>query len=114
MIREEVHACLTDYFQVNVIHSEYGMTELLSQVYSKGGGKYTVPSSMRVILRDVNDPFSPSNRAQGGINLIDLANFHSCAFLETQDLGKFDDKGYLEVLGRFDHSEVRGCNLLVQ
>jgi phenylacetate-coenzyme A ligase PaaK-like adenylate-forming protein len=114
MIREEVHACLTDYFQVPQIHSEYGMTELLSQVYSKGGGKYTVPTCMRVVLRDVNDPFSPASRAQGGINLIDLANFHSCAFLETQDLGKFDEHGYLEVLGRFDHAELRGCNLLVQ
>lgn len=114
MIREEVHACLIDYFQVPQIHSEYGMTELLSQVYSKGGGKYTVPPCMRVVLRDVNDPFSPSTRAQGGINLIDLANFHSCAFLESQDLGKFDAQGHLEVLGRFDHSELRGCNLLVQ
>ena len=114
MIREEVHACLTDYFQVPQIHSEYGMTELLSQVYSKGGGKYTMPTCMRVVLRDVNDPFSLSSRAQGGINLIDLANFHSCAFLETQDLGKFDENGYLEVLGRFDHAELRGCNLLVQ
>ena len=114
MIREEVHACLQDYFQVEHIHSEYGMTELLSQVYSKGQGKFTVPPSMRVVLRDINDPFSPSSRAQGGINVIDLANFHSCAFVETQDIGKLDEEGVLEVLGRFDQSELRGCNLLVQ
>ena len=114
MIREEVHACLQDYFQVEHIHSEYGMTELLSQVYSKGQGKFTVPPSMRVVLRDINDPFSPSSRAQGGINVIDLANFHSCAFVETQDIGKLDEEGFLEVLGRFDQSELRGCNLLVQ
>ena len=114
MIREEVHACLQDYFQVEHIHSEYGMTELLSQVYSKGQGKFTVPPSMRVVLRDINDPFSPSSRAQGGINVIDLANFHSCAFVETQDIGKLDEEGLLEVLGRFDQSELRGCNLLVQ
>ena len=90
------------------------MTELLSQVYSKGQGKFTVPPSMRVVLRDINDPFSPSSRAQGGINVIDLANFHSCAFVETQDIGKLDEEGFLEVLGRFDQSELRGCNLLVQ
>ena len=114
MIREEVHACLQVYFQVEHIHSEYGMTELLSQVYSKGQGKFTVPPSMRVVLRDINDPFSPSSRAQGGINVIDLANFHSCAFVETQDIGKLDEEGFLEVLGRFDQSELRGCNLLVQ
>jgi len=114
MIREEVHDVLMSFFQVKAIHSEYGMTELLSQAYSKGQGKYTLPATMRVMLRDVNDPFSWSARSQGGINVIDLANFHSCAFLETQDLGRFDENGFLEVMGRFDHSEIRGCNLLVQ
>lgn len=114
MIRDEVHEQLCAYFKVDSIHSEYGMTELLSQVYSKGAGKFEVPSCMRVILRDINDPFSLASRSQGGINLIDLANFHSCAFIETQDLGKWDEKGFLEILGRFDHSELRGCNLLVQ
>ena len=69
---------------------------------------------MRVVLRDVNDPLTLSQRSQGGINVIDLANFHSCAFIETQDLGKYDENGMLEVLGRFDNSEIRGCNLLVQ
>ena len=114
MIREEVHQQLKAYFHVDEIHSEYGMTELLSQIYSKGNGKYKVPSCMRVVLRDLNDPWSLANRSQGGINLIELANFHSCAFIETQDIGKWDENGYLEVLGRFDHSELRGCNLLVQ
>jgi phenylacetate-coenzyme A ligase PaaK-like adenylate-forming protein len=114
MIREEVHDILKSFFHVNAIHSEYGMTELMSQAYSKGEGKYTLPCTMRVMLRDVNDPLSWSTRSQGGINVIDLANFHSCAFIETQDLGKFDENGFLEVLGRFDNSEIRGCNLLVQ
>ena len=114
MIREEVHDILKPFFGVEEIHSEYGMTELMSQAYSKGQGKYTLPDSMHVILRDVNDPLSLSQRSQGGINVIDLANFHSCAFIETQDLGRFDENGMLEVLGRFDNSEIRGCNLLVQ
>lgn len=114
MIREEVHDILKSFFKVKSIHSEYGMTELMSQAYSKGQGKYTLPGSMRVMLRDVNDPLSWSKRSHGGINVIDLANFHSCAFIETQDLGKFDENGFLEVLGRFDNSEIRGCNLLVQ
>lgn len=114
MIREEVHDILKPFFGVDVIHSEYGMTELMSQAYSKDQGKYILPISMRVMLRDVNDPLSISQRSQGGINIIDLANFHSCAFIETQDLGRFHENGMLEVLGRFDNSEIRGCNLLVQ
>jgi phenylacetate-coenzyme A ligase PaaK-like adenylate-forming protein len=114
MIREEVHDRLKSYFYKDQIHSEYGMTELMSQSYSKGDGKYTMPYSMRVILRDANDPLSISQKSQGGINIIDLANFHSCSFIETQDLGKIDADGKLEVLGRFDSSEIRGCNLLVQ
>lgn len=114
MIREEVHEIVKAYFEVDAIHSEYGMTELMSQAYSKGDGKYTLPSTMRVYLRDINDPFAWTRRSQGGINIVDLGNFHSCAFIETQDLGKFDESGYLEVLGRFDNSELRGCNLLVQ
>ncbi|MCS5489070.1 acyl transferase [Algoriphagus limi] len=114
MIREEVHDILKSFFQVSTIHSEYGMTELMSQAYSKGQGIYTLPSCMRVMIRDINDPFSWSTRSQGGINVIDLANFHSCAFIETQDLGRINEKGELEVLGRIDNSEIRGCNLLVQ
>ncbi|AGA76494.1 coenzyme F390 synthetase [Echinicola vietnamensis] len=113
MIREAVHENLSKAFKQLRIHSEYGMTELMSQAYSQGNGKYQLPASMRVMLRDVNDPLSWSPRKQGGINIIDLANFHSCAFIETQDLGRFDDEGMLEVLGRFDNSEIRGCNLMV-
>jgi phenylacetate-coenzyme A ligase PaaK-like adenylate-forming protein len=114
MIREEVHAILKQFFGLGSIHSEYGMTEMMSQAYSKGEGKYSIPNTMRVMLRDVHDPLSWSTRSQGGINVIDLANFHSCSFIETQDLGRFDENGYLEILGRFDHSEIRGCNLLIQ
>lgn len=114
MIREEVHDTLKNYFGVASIHSEYGMTEMMSQAYSKGHGKYTLPVSVSVMLRDINDPWSWASRSQGGINVIDLGNFHSCAFLETQDLGRFDVEGNLEVLGRIDNSEIRGCNLLVQ
>lgn len=113
MIREEVHDTLKSFFKLPQIHSEYGMTELMSQAYSQGSGKYWLPATMKVSLRDPNDPFSVSNRKQGGINIIDLANFHSCAFIETQDLGRIDEAGMLEVLGRFDNSDVRGCNLMV-
>lgn len=113
MIREEVHAILCTSFGVDRIHSEYGMTELMSQAYSDGMGKYSLPIYMRVFLRDTHDPLSWSSRTQGGINIIDLANFHSCAFIETQDLGRYDAAGNLEVLGRFDNSEIRGCNLMV-
>ena len=114
MIREEVHEVLKRYFGVDAIHSEYGMTEMMSQAYSKGNGKYSLPATVQVMLRDINDPWSWATRSQGGINVIDLGNFHSCAFLETQDLGRFDENGFLEVLGRIDNSEIRGCNLLVQ
>ncbi len=113
MIREEVHHVLQKSFGLSRIHSEYGMTELMSQAYSFGKGKYTLPTCMGVYLRDPNDPFSWSPKGQGGINVIDLANFHSCAFIETQDLGRLDENGELEVLGRFDNSDVRGCNLMV-
>jgi phenylacetate-coenzyme A ligase PaaK-like adenylate-forming protein len=113
MIREEVHDILSRSFGTNEIHSEYGMTELMSQAYSKGGGKFTLPSCMRIMIRDTHDPFQIGSTVQGGINVIDLANFHSCAFIETQDLGRYDGEGKLEILGRFDNSEVRGCNLMV-
>lgn len=113
LIREEVHEILGRSFRTDEIHSEYGMTELMSQAYSKGGGKFTLPSCMRIMLRDTHDPFQISSKGQGGINVIDLANFHSCAFIETQDLGRYDGQGKLEILGRFDNSEVRGCNLMV-
>jgi phenylacetate-coenzyme A ligase PaaK-like adenylate-forming protein len=113
MIREEVHDRLKKGFQVNEIHSEYGMTELLSQAYSKCCGKYMLPKTMNVYIRDIHDPFAYQDTKVGGMNIIDLANFHSCAFLETQDLGKKHANGELEIMGRFDNSDVRGCNLMV-
>jgi phenylacetate-coenzyme A ligase PaaK-like adenylate-forming protein len=113
-IREELHTYLTKRFHVKVIHSEYGMTELMSQAYSLGSGYYQCPASMKVMIRNINDPFEalPVGKT-GGINIIDLANFHSCAFIETQDLGSVKEEGCFEVLGRMDNSDVRGCNLLV-
>jgi hypothetical protein len=114
MIREELHQILCAGFGVNAIHSEYGMTELLSQAYSKGEGIFECPPWMKIITRDTNDPLSTlSNGKTGGINVIDLANINSCAFIATQDLGKTYPDGSFEVLGRFDQSDIRGCNLLI-
>ncbi|GGC36315.1 acyltransferase [Parapedobacter defluvii] len=115
MIREEVHERLRSGFNVDSIHSEYGMTELLSQAYSAGNGLFRCPPWMKIIVRDTNDPFTilPTGLT-GGINVIDLANVQSCAFIATQDLGKTHPGGHFEVLGRFDQSDVRGCNLLIQ
>jgi phenylacetate-coenzyme A ligase PaaK-like adenylate-forming protein len=114
MIREELHATFCKGFGVNMIHSEYGMTELLSQAYSKGVGIFNCPPWMRIITRDTNDPVSTlQNDKTGGINVIDLANINSCSFIATQDLGKVYADGSFEVLGRFDNSDIRGCNLLI-
>jgi hypothetical protein len=116
LTRDELHKLLTKRLQVASIHSEYGMTELMSQAYSKGSQGFEPPFSMKVLVRDVNDPFMylPEKKI-GGLNIIDLANLHSCAFIETKDLGrKLSKKGNFEVLGRFDNSDLRGCNLLVQ
>jgi hypothetical protein len=115
MVREELHAVLCKGFGVNEIHSEYGMTELLSQAYSKGKGVFNCPPWMKIIIRDTNDPFTflPHTKS-GGINVIDLANIHSCSFIATQDLGKTFPNNSFEVLGRFDNSDIRGCNLLVE
>ncbi|MBS7562830.1 acyl transferase [Mucilaginibacter sp. Bleaf8] len=114
IIREELHDILCRGFGVNAIHSEYGMTELLSQAYSKGDGIFNCPPWMRIQTRDTNDPISPVTGGKtGGINIIDLANINSCAFIATQDLGKVHDDGSFEVLGRFDFSDIRGCNLLI-
>lgn len=113
MIREEVHEHLKKSFGVSKIHSEYGMTELLSQAYSKGDGLFSPPAWMKIVLRDVNDPFSTQTGLRyGGVNVIDLANIDSCAFIETQDLGRRVGENDFEVIGRFDNSDVRGCNLL--
>jgi phenylacetate-coenzyme A ligase PaaK-like adenylate-forming protein len=114
MIREELHHVLCNGFGVDTIHSEYGMTELLSQAYSKGNGIFDCPPWMKVITRDTNDPISNlDNDKTGGINVIDLANINSCSFIATQDLGKVYSDGSFEVLGRFDNSDIRGCNLLI-
>lgn len=115
MIREELHEILCNGFGVNHIHSEYGMTELLSQAYSYGQGIFNCPAWMRIILRDTSDPLSLlQGKQSGGINVIDLANINSCSFIATQDLGKIHADGSFEILGRFDNADIRGCNLLVQ
>ncbi len=115
MIREELHQQLCKGFGVQQIHSEYGMTELLSQAYSQGNGTFACPPWMRVLIREVNDPLSLVKGDRiGGINIIDMANLHSCSFIATQDLGKIKSDGSFEVSGRFDNSDIRGCNLLVQ
>ncbi|HTD98966.1 MAG TPA: hypothetical protein VK668_06745 [Mucilaginibacter sp.] len=114
MIREELHETLCKGFGVNMIHSEYGMTELLSQAYSKGDGIFNCPPWMKIITRDTNDPISNlANGKTGSINVIDLANINSCSFIATQDLGRVYADGSFEVLGRFDNSDIRGCNLLI-
>jgi hypothetical protein len=113
MVREELHRILSKKFGLFKIHSEYGMTELLSQAYSKGDGLFRCPPWMQVLIRDSEDPFAYLGHGRtGGVNIIDLANRHSCAFLATQDLGRLYPDGSFEVLGRFDHSDVRGCNLM--
>lgn len=119
LTRAQIHEQLKTKFGVSFIHSEYGMTELLSQSYSKGDGIFTPSATMQILLRDINDPFAVfthqnSPLRYGGINVIDLANIDSCAFIETQDLGRFiNNTSNFEVIGRFDNSDVRGCNLLL-
>lgn len=126
LVREELHEILKAAFNVRSVHSEYGMTELLSQGYSKGEGVFKLPPTMKILIREVNDPFSyfphfqigekPDSIRQktGGINAIDLANVDSCSFLETQDLGTYaEDYSGFKIVGRFDNSDVRGCNLLI-
>jgi hypothetical protein len=115
LIREEVHELLCKAFGVKTIHSEYGMTELLSQAYSIGNGIFKSPKWMRILVRDPYDPLVTGiQNSSGGINIIDLANINSCAFLATQDLGKVYNDNSFEVIGRFDFSDVRGCNLMAE
>jgi phenylacetate-coenzyme A ligase PaaK-like adenylate-forming protein len=116
MTRSELHSILKEKFNIPVIHSEYGMTELLSQAYSKGEGKFYCPPWMKVLIRDPQDPLSIYSETgkNGGINIIDLANINSCSFIATSDLGRLNDDGSFEVLGRFDNSDIRGCNLLAE
>ncbi|MFR9513078.1 MAG: acyltransferase [Rikenellaceae bacterium] len=113
--KDQFHKILCDGFGVEQIHSEYGMAELTSQAYSSGGNRFHCPTWMRVILREVNDPFSylPAG-SRGAINIIDLASRYSCAFIETQDMGRLFDDGSFTVDGRVAQSEIRGCNLLIQ
>ena len=114
LIREELHGILKTGFGVNAIHSEYGMTELLSQGYSKGNGVFNYPNWMRIITRDTEDALTIlDNGKTGGINVIDLANINSCSFIATQDLGRVNKDGSFEIIGRFDTSDIRGCNLMV-
>ncbi|MEM9919764.1 MAG: acyl transferase [Bacteroidota bacterium] len=114
IIREQLHQQLQDAFQLEAIHSEYGMTELLSQAYSKGAGIFYCPPSMKVFTREITDPLSPEKPGKtGAINIIDLANLDSCSFIATDDLGKVYKDGSFEVLGRMDNSDIRGCNLLL-
>ncbi|WP_026135804.1 LuxE/PaaK family acyltransferase [Nafulsella turpanensis] len=114
MIRAELHEVLKKGLGIAQIHSEYGMTELLSQAYARREGLFETPPWMKVYIRDLNDPFSFVNFGRsGGVNVVDLANVHSCAFVETQDIGISHPNGTFEILGRFDNSEIRGCNLLL-
>lgn len=114
MIRAELHGILQEAFGTEKIHSEYGMTELLSQAYSTGDGIFECPPWMKILIRDPEDALSilPSGKS-GGINVIDLANINSCSFIATQDLGKDMGSGKTTVLGRFDNSDIRGCNLMI-
>ena len=115
LVREDLHERLRQAFGVDQVGGEYGMTELLSQAWSPGAGRYHCPPWMSVRIREVNDPFAPQQVGRtGGINIIDLCNIASCPFISTQDLGRLHPDGSFEVLGRFDHSEVRGCNLLAE
>ncbi|MFT4670448.1 MAG: phenylacetate-coenzyme A ligase PaaK-like adenylate-forming protein [Flavobacterium sp.] len=114
MIREELHQQLCEGFGVSAIHSEYGMTELLSQAYSLGEGVFECPSWIQILIRDTEDALTYIQQGKtGGINVIDLANINSCSFIATQDLGKKNPNNSFEVLGRFDNSDIRGCNLMV-
>jgi phenylacetate-coenzyme A ligase PaaK-like adenylate-forming protein len=125
LLREEVHEILKSRLPIQHVHSEYGMTELLSQGYSKGEGVFELPNTMKILLREINDPFKiissqyrsdilKETTIRGGINVVDLANIDSCSFIETQDLGAYQiNSQQFSVIGRFDNSDIRGCNLLV-
>lgn len=113
MTRDEVHRILKQQFGLPVVHSEYSMTELLSQAYSKDEGRFVCPPWMKIMLRSEDDPLEVYSSGRGVINIIDLANIYSCAFIATDDAGMVSDDGSFEVLGRVDNSDVRGCSLLV-
>jgi hypothetical protein len=114
IVREELHQIIKKASKIKEVHSEYGMTELLSQAYAKKSNRYQTPPWMKILIRDTNDPFNNLKvGTSGGINIIDLANFYSCSFIETKDLGKLNPDGTFEISGRFDNSDIRGCNLMV-
>lgn len=114
MIKEELYSILKEKLHVSEIHSEYGMTELLSQAYSYNNGKYKCVPWMKVLIREINDPFNyTDNQKKGGVNIIDLANIESCSFIETKDIGKIISDNEFEIHGRFDNSDMRGCNLMI-
>ena len=112
MTREEVHQLLKKSFGVKTIHSEYGMTELLSQAYSAGDGLFHCPPWMKVLVRDEDDPLQMHTGGKGALNIIDLANLYSCCFIATDDVGEVYEDGSFRVLGRMDNSDIRGCSLL--
>lgn len=112
MTRDEVHAILKQQWQLPVVHSEYGMTELLSQAYSDGEGIFRCSATMQVLVRDINDPLDVHRQGSGAVNVVDLANVHSCAFIATEDMGVVNEDGTFKVLGRLDHSALRGCSLM--
>jgi hypothetical protein len=112
LIRDEVHSILKKAFSIDNVYSEYGMTELLSQAYSKSDGIFETPAWMKILIRDINDPFSISTSGKGLINIIDFANLHSCSFIATDDMGELFENGLFCVNGRLDHSELRGCSML--
>jgi len=114
--RSELHSVLKKALNIDIIHSEYSMTELLSQAYSKGDGVFHCPPWMKILIRDLQDPLTLVKEpgVTGGINIIDLANIHSCSFISTGDMGKLHKDGSFEVLGRIDNSDIRGCNLLIE
>ena len=114
LTKEELHALLSLGLNVPFISSEYGMTELLSQAYSNKDGLFKTPAWMKILIRDLNDPFSYlENGKTGGINIIDLANLYSCSFISSQDLGKIEQDSF-RIMGRFDNSDIRGCNLMIE
>ena len=112
LLRDEVHALLKNAFQLEQIHSEYGMTELLSQAYSKGGGVFQTPPWMKVMVREEDDPATCKDLGRGALDIIDLANIHSCAFIATDDVAEIHPDGRFHLLGRLDHSDIRGCSLM--
>ncbi|TAD95438.1 MAG: acyl transferase [Bacteroidetes bacterium] len=114
LLREELHQILKNAFHCKQIHSEYGMTELLSQAYAKENAFFEIPKSMKVFIREMDDPFAINQSKTGGLNIIDLANLESCCFLETKDIARINAEGtHFQIMGRYDASDIRGCNLLV-